>query len=733
MNRSQPAHLARDPDTPVSPGYRLVETEVQFLEHALGQEPLFIRGPGLCRWAETFYLGRGWPYRAVTSPVVELQSAVEELTRLQALELLSTLGDAFDRLPRPITARSIMASLYPSGPWQAEPSLDHAARWLLFLNADSFPEYVVPLLAAQARIWEHDASDVTRPLYARTTQGEAHAALAAWLRLDLEQSPPTTAPFPLPIPERWRQAARETWAATVLSRGPALLDELRRRHAPSAVLEIAAEEIARYLLHNPGQLSAAVTWDLEPFLSEESVRKLREHCPPADPGSVPDEPDAVIRWFQRSYYPYREWQSEHNSSEADLRVQELAHSFARWFLPFCASALNGGPGQNRFAFSQAATLRAARSEYVTLWVVLDGLTVGDARQVIQHLVQEPRLSVTRSDVTLAPVPTITFVCKPALFNGKPPSEVSTGEPVPTFPGARQLRDSADWQEQMAGAQKGDVFVWSLLEPDKTYHQHLNRTSIQLQVRGELATAAEKIKTAALAVASDLPVRICISTDHGRLLSAGERRHPVPEGMRSHGRAAWGRVPIPFDQSGIHWDPEQQIAYLSSSRFNLQVDCAVALDGDSFEMNDGKTGREQFPHGGVFPEEVLVPWIELARDAQALSLKCRLTGSGVADKPGDVLLTVENPSDLTLELQRVQLLSPNLPAREILLTGAVAPHSVGEVSGTLDPWPERKQLEGVEAILFALKPGQAPFEAPVEVALEVEQMYEQSLSLDDLEF
>lgn len=53
--------------------------------------------------------------------------------------------------------------------------------------------------------------------------------------------------------------------------------------------------------------------------------------------------------------------------------------------------------------------------------------------------------------------------------------------------------------------------------------------------------------------------------------------------------------------------------------------AVSLTEDAFETNDGRGGQERYPHGGLYPEEIIVPWLALAGDYEAPQATVRCTG------------------------------------------------------------------------------------------------------------
>lgn len=139
---------------------------------------------------------------------------------------------------------------------------------------------------------------------------------------------------------------------------------------------------------------------------------------------------------------------------------------------------------------------------------------------------------------------------------------------------------------------------------------------------------KKISDIVNAVPAEIPLKIVITTDHGRLLARSTRRKSIPAGMIGHGRAAWGVSGRQFEQTGYFI--EDNVVYLHGERFGLPNDAALCLNDDSFYTNDGKTGVEFYPHGGVYPEEVIIPWLVFAvwRNLRCSSL---FIGSGEARK------------------------------------------------------------------------------------------------------
>jgi hypothetical protein len=194
----QPLILDRRSEVDVPPDYTVVETEAQWLRLVStfnsGQQstlatggnrsesPAFmVRGVALCNWAETWWRGRGWPCEERRSPLLTLRALCAGWDEEQARAVWNELRPAWDELAQPLRATDVLGHLFPQTPfaWEATPSFEHAATWLLWLEETEILAHYAPLFAAQATVWDVGAGKA-QGLYATSTE-EAHARLQAWL------------------------------------------------------------------------------------------------------------------------------------------------------------------------------------------------------------------------------------------------------------------------------------------------------------------------------------------------------------------------------------------------------------------------------------------------------------------------------------------------------------------------------------------------------------------------
>jgi hypothetical protein len=485
------------------------------------------------------------------------------------------------------------------------------------------------------------------------------------------------------------------------------------------ILKTAAPVALAYYRNNPESLSSDLLSLLKPYLGIREWQSLQDLLPPDDPGSPPTSLPELSIWFSDRYLKYRRRNGD-ISGHLD-RTRDLGREFGLWYLKFYSNARAGGEGGKLMSWSRTAEL-AKESGFVNLLIVLDGLGYADAQQITEFISSEtPRLSLDDLELLFAPLPTVTHFAKPSLMAGVTPVQAFEEEEV----GSIEKRDP-DVVRALSSAKAGGLIIWSVLEPDKTYHKPLDVQTLHYEVEGRLRSIAQRVARIVNEVDGRQKLRVFITTDHGRLLSVSRRVHEIPPKMQAHGRAAWGPVSVPFDNHGIYVDGA--LAYIDAERFGLPETAAIILSDDAFLTSDGRTGAEWFPHGGVFPEEVLIPWVQFTRDRDPVSLSVRLTGRGVAGASGQMKLEATNASDVRVEIVQVNLTFMNV---RISTSLSVAPLKRGSIDLTLTNWPQRKDLATMEAtITYAMPTGDRQIHSLVP-ELTVEEMYSRETILDDL--
>jgi hypothetical protein len=707
--------LDRDGTARVPLGYLLVETEVEFLRVAPEAEAVVVRGARLCDWAATFFRARQVAVRPLVPLSYELQESFPHLTEAQSRALSAHLEDAAERLERPLSAQTILEYLYPSPVWNGTPSPEHAAEWLLWLRQWAVEDCLEPVLVQHAQGWLQQVDATEAAAYVITTPSEAQQALEAWLGISNRAEFPIQMSFPLGVPDALTERARQVWRRNIIETQGKYFDLLANQSIPFVLKQVAARETSQYFRDKPHELTPDRLDRLAHFLGRDDHSYLRRLLAPDAPGPIPALPERVLQWFREQYLPYREWQRSHGSSEARDQVLQAARQFAEWYLVEYPQALTGGSLAKWLSFNKAAAVSLA-AENVTLIVVLDGLHVADARLVLQGIRQNiSRLEVLSDGLAFAPLPTITQFAKEALIRGVPPDHIDAVGPIGEI-----LPEDESPAPKLAGPLPHRIYLWRVLEPDRTYHKRNTYENLLQDIEGRLVAEVRKIQQIVESVPSDVVLQIIVTTDHGRMLGEATRTQPIPEGMRGHGRAAWGEAQLSFPAEG--YIVRDDIAYLYGERFGLKTDVAIPLDESSFMGNDGRAGTESFPHGGLFPEEVVVPWIVLARDHTAPQVEITLTGQGRARRTGLLHLKVMNMGDVTVELRSLTLEVGREGKREVPIGLKVGQRAQAEWEGELSPWPSPSDSRVASATAHGLPPNGVAFDATVAVSLQSEDLY-----------
>ncbi|MCA9917522.1 MAG: hypothetical protein KC423_02440 [Anaerolineales bacterium] len=717
--------LDRAKDMPTPDGYKAIESEVDFLRFAIGGMPLLVRGESLCQWAETFCNGRRIPYRELLSPTQMLRELVPSLREAEAQAIRAVLPDQLATRLQQLNLTGLLQALFPNALWEERPSITHAADWLLWLYEKTPDSVFEPLFAENGRRWQRDIDNATHTLYDATNAVSACHLLERWLGLPHDPVFIELGVFPHTLPERLRTHATNILKDQIITKHGTLIGELETQPVPLDLRRLTAQETVNYLIHNPRDLTPNLRDQLTPYLTQDEQNCVLALMPPAMPELPPEQPEAVLDWFRHQYMPARQWQSTHGSDAESEKISTTAEQFAQWYLHEYPRALNGGWLQQHLSFNRAASNQQQKS-HITLYLVLDGLHVLDARRLLDYLHQETkRLTVWEDGLVFTPLPTITEVCKPALFAGVPPKlahdVAALGIIVP---------EKENPAEKLSGASPGEFYLWRILEPDSTYHKQNSSATLHEEIKGRLSSIASKITAMVNQVPVELPLRLIITTDHGRLLAKATRVLNVPAEMQSQGRAALGVSRRQFDERGFLI--EDDIVYLHAARFGLSTDAAVSLRGDTFRTNDGKTGSEWYPHGGLYPEEVIVPWIELVRDATMPAVTVTLRGSGQAGQSGQFILQLRNPGDISVTAVALSLLIAGQPFK-LPINQAITPYSEQTFTLSWSSWLKRAEVSQTTVTLSLQLPNGLSFTVPIaNPEIESIEMYRRDNNLGDLD-
>lgn len=723
-------YLDQHCDASLPDGHAVASAETDFLEHAFDPN-IVVRGPKLCAWAMIFWDGRGMHYQWLHSPIQRLKTYSAAITDPEARQLLASASGAEASIVAAGDLREILNALYPADHWRPTASFRHGANWLLWLVMHNPPSCAQPILRVQAGLWHDQLDGPEKNLYTACNADQARAILDQWLGIEEAAGMTADLPeFPLPIPEDFRYRIETTWKRRTVEDSGTYYRKIISRKIPRELKEELAKISADYFKQHHTQLESSIVKELSEFLPMEEIEGLRRIIPPDAPPPHPSDANLVADWFRKSYLPYREWAIDHDSESIRALCQERGTNFAKWFLAYYPTAL--ATGAETISFRRTGRIMNDRAGKVTLMIILDGIGIWDAMELTRHIKSgQRRLALTKNDWCFAAVPTVTEICKPAMWQGVAPRNVNWNATYAPVSDSIRLLENKSAAEKLLGAKVGDFFIWSLIQTDQTYHKPGDARTIRDNVRGALEAIAKRIAAAVEAVPNQLKLNVIITTDHGRYLGRSERTIPLMAGMQSHQRAAWGG-------SGNAIDPSTDfeilaggnVARLHPERFGLLQPALVSIAEESFVHSDGSKGADWFPHGGVWPEEVIIPWLEYQRDTEPPQVDGRISGAGIEGREGEITIHLTNSSPLELDVFSVAIQGDDLD-HQFALNQKLPPRDAKVITRLLNPWPSASKVKRLRAKCLLRQPAGDQLTVALALSITSESLQKRHADLDDL--
>jgi hypothetical protein len=554
-------------------------------------------------------------------------------------------------------------------------------------------------LAGKASSYWRDAesNQFLAKCYVVRSAEDAEVCLAEWLGISSPQGVPDWPIDTLPESIRDRLVSQIRKALSEDKLNAATL----RTSSLSTHLRIPiAYALADYMRSRPDLLDRAWLDWFRQFLSDRTVQELERLRVPEDPGFAPEEGVSVLSWYRHAYLPWKRWASANRTDDNDHRAREIAGSFAIWYLRSLPKLLIGAPGQELLAWVRAGRL-PGNTDFVTLLLVADGLAPDDGERLLHHIKSRvPRLRTAEVGAAFTQLPTITDFTKSAIVQRE-----LTGRVVHELENqhATKVRDVSNL---LSGAAPGDVVAWTLVEPDQTYHFDFDEAELDTNIDAELYEIAGHLQSIVESVPDHVRLRVMLTADHGRLVGSVARAVKVPHKLHAHSRAAWGPTQEEW-QGAEPFRIDGNIAWLHPRAYGLPTDqsYAVVLNDQSFLTNDGRGGLVHAPHGGVYPEEVVVPWMTFLRDVLVADVAARVIGSGTAGREGTLSLTVANPNEFAVELSFLELTTGGQTSPLVVTIDKFCESMAGcEFQLTVPHWPHLDPSSPVTATLTLKLPG-----------------------------
>ena len=154
-----------------------------------------------------------------------------------------------------------------------------------------------------------------------------------------------------------------------------------------------------------------------------------------------------------------------------------------------------------------------------------------------------------------------------------------------------------------------------------------------------------------------------------------------------------------------------------------------LNDQAFEHDT--YSEEVSPHGGLFPEEVILPWLVFERNIERPSFTMSLDGSGQANKAGEAILSVLNTTSYKATLLDV-VINLGIHEEKTVINEFVLPKLNNNFKLIINSWPSADQTQtGSLKAEILLPNGEIVIQTISLNELKSESMYSRDNILEDL--
>lgn len=443
----------------------------------------------------------------------------------------------------------------------------------------------------------------------------------------------------------------------------------------SGLLAVEYETIERHLASHPEWITPALVDQVEVKFAALSRRfgrrfaDLRAQIRPAKP-QAPDptwNTEQMLAWATQSYLPYQAWCSEQEKFDKDLFA--YGDQFSEWLMTRW-NDLHANSGRMVFNILPKIGAELRKPERVNLMLVVDNLGWSFA-EMLRDLFQQKSFYLLGTEPYLAMLPSETEISKKCLLSGSAGYTAIDDKTykgmlekgwVPYF-GDHTIRYVSDIGGLGAvNAIEASTYVVNYLAVDKNLHRSKDEIGMshRKHIRHLLEGLVENVSDFVNKHAIGDRVRIHVVSDHGSTQIPADLTNDIE--------------PSFFKQTGFDARSHRYLE-VSNERFaalaeNLKMDCFFLPANDFYLPANVLCARranrflnvdkDVFVHGGLLPEEVVVPYMTFEPATVPLkNLDVLLKKSQFRYRLETVEIEIGNPNEAAVEQVQVSVLNGNV--------------------------------------------------------------------------
>ncbi|WP_425060962.1 hypothetical protein SCACP_17270 [Sporomusa carbonis] len=399
--------------------------------------------------------------------------------------------------------------------------------------------------------------------------------------------------------------------------------------------------------------------------------KLNDIIPPPKP-VPPDTTFGIeewLTWSKQQYLSYRFWMEDNNNM--DEVIDSYSAAYGDWIYQNYSLLLSSG---KNMLFNTVSILnKELANNELSLIVVIDNFNYKYVELLKEYFLTRGYQTVDETPL-LAMLPTVTEVSKQSIF---------TGEPYNSKKGINYEYEAKKWERMLGksvqylknigelteiNTKQADIIFLNYLKIDTILHekQQDSALSTRTKVKNELAALCQQIAAFAKRIGYENKLKVYVVSDHGstKILTAQENMIE-PTYYKGKSDKADHRYVVIADNNmeNLHSGIEQYCYVLDKNRFGTKENYLVARRYYRFKDTD-----DHYVHGGITPEEQIVPLLKFERiEVKAEDIILTLLSNEFRlSAKSKIQFSVKNPNDYAITDLTIRIMNMDIRAASKLI-------------------------------------------------------------------
>ena len=393
--------------------------------------------------------------------------------------------------------------------------------------------------------------------------------------------------------------------------------------------------------------------------------KIDGIIPPIRP-SKPQESFNIkdwLNWSRNEYLPYRFWMED--NVQNDEQINSYSALYGDWIYDNYAELISSGEHLVYKAVSMLSS--ELQSNELSLIIIIDNFNYKYSKFLKEYFLTQGFNSTSEKPL-LAMLPTVTEVSKGSLFTGEPYSNAkSLNYKQEVKKWSNMLGLNMRYLENIGELSKidkknEDVLILNYLEMDEMLHkgQKGSALSVRVKIKNELSALGREIFVFSKRIGYENKLKIYVTSDHGSTSILSDQENLINQAYYK-GRVEKSDHRYVYiadeDMSNLHTNIDQYCYVVDKNRFGTKENYLIAKKYYRFK----ETNESFYVHGGITPEEQIVPLIRFERvDIKEEALIITLASNEFRLSARSKLqFIIKNPNEYAVQDVEISILNSNV--------------------------------------------------------------------------